>query len=359
MRNIREVILFRKFISAFTSVYDSCLAYERKKARYTAFFMSILILYMIPSIILEVLWGNFNSTAAFYTAFYYGFIAFLLILLKRGHIHFVTLALMTAGLMKAVEYFFNPMSFVFYVHIALALLMAAAIHIRKYQLYLSYILFNGLALLRIPFALYLIERGTVDSEILYQSILAIFGCLFISFTINFLSGIIDREIEESAKLDRIASTDSLTGLANRRKLEHHFKKSLMGNSKALMVMDIDFFKSVNDDFGHDRGDEVLKDFAGILKGVLRETDSCYRWGGEEFVAVLKGLSTSEAGLIAERLRKAVEGADFRLGRPLTISIGLTGSHSQNEALEPMLKRADRAMYRAKQKGRNRIEEEPV
>lgn len=340
-----------------TSVYDRMPDYDRKKARYTAFFMAILVLYIIPAIILDSILGSFTITGLASSLAYYGIIALLFLFLKRGHIHFVTNVLMIAGFVKALEYFFIVEAFVFYVHIALALLMAAAIHVRKYQLYISYFLFNGLLILRIPFILPYVNEGIISQTGLMQTIQTVFGSLFITFTIHFLSGIIDREIEESVKLEKIASTDTLTGLANRRKLENFFRQPGLFGYKILLVLDIDYFKRVNDDFGHERGDEVLVLFASILSSALRDSDTCYRWGGEEFVAVLKDISLDEAKDIAERLRQTVEKSDFGIGRPMTVSIGMTGSLGESEALEPMLARADKALYLAKEMGRNRIEVE--
>ena len=93
---------------------------------------------------------------------------------------------------------------------------------------------------------------------------------------------------------------------------------------------------MNDDFGHERGDEVLVGFAGILNSALRESDSCYRWGGEEFVAVLKDITMDEAQTIAERLRIMVEKTDFGLHRPMTVSIDLTDPSSCPDMLETAL-----------------------
>jgi len=199
-----------------------------------------------------------------------------------------------------------------------------------------------------------INDGILSPVALNQSIQAIFGSIFVTITIYFLTGIIDREIKESVKLENIASTDSLTGLSNRRKLEDYFDKTMKSGSKILFVIDIDFFKRINDEFGHDSGDYVLKRFAGILESALRDSDTCYRWGGEEFVAIMKGIDLERAKVIADRMREKVESFDFGEGKSITISIGITEDRGK-ESLDVMLKRADKALYRAKEKGRNRVE----
>ncbi|MBN2656290.1 MAG: GGDEF domain-containing protein [Spirochaetales bacterium] len=331
--------------------------YERKKARYTAFFMTCLVLYVVPAFIMDGIVGALSGKEVISTLLYYGFISFLFIFLKRGHILFVTTALMAAGFLKALEYFVIVEAFVFYIHIALALIISASIHVKKYQLYVSYFLFNLLIVLRIPYVIPLTEKGLLSSDALFQSVQTIFGALFITFSIDYLSRIIDQEIEKSARLEEIATTDTLTGLLNRRKLEYSFRHAGLEGLKVLILIDIDFFKKVNDDFGHEKGDEVLISFSSILSSMIRDSDSCYRWGGEEFVVLLNKLSLEEARVISERLRISVAETDFGLGRPLTISIGLTERSDEREPLENMLGRADRALYRAKENGRNKIEVE--
>jgi len=331
--------------------------YEHKKARYTAFFMSLLVLYVVPSMVFDGVIGRLTAGNIAFTVLYYGFIAFLFLYLKKGHIHFITTALMAAGFIKSVDYFLVPEAYVFYIHSALALIIGVSIHVRKYQLYLCFIIFNALIVLRIPYVISLTGKGVLSSGSLVQTVQALVGSAFITMTLSFLSRIIDREIEKSERLEKIASTDTLTGLLNRRKLEHVFRHPGLSGKKVLLVIDIDFFKKVNDDFGHDKGDSVLVQFSSILSSLIRESDSCYRWGGEEFVAVLRELSLEEAIIISERVRTSVQNADFGLLRPITVSIGLSASLEDREPLESMLARADRAMYRAKNKGRNRVEVE--
>jgi len=333
--------------------------YENKKASYAAFFMLLLVLYVVPSMVFDGVVGRLTAGTIVFTVLYYGFIALLFIYLKKGHIHFVTTALMVAGFVKSIDYFLVPEAFVFYVHSALALIIGVSIHVRKYQLYLCFIFFNALIVLRIPYVISLISRGHLNSESLVETVQALVGAFFITMTLVFLSRIIDREIEKSERLEKIASTDTLTGLANRRKLEHLFRHPGLTGNKVLLVIDIDFFKKVNDDFGHDKGDSVLIQFSTILSSLIRETDSCYRWGGEEFVAVLRDISLEEARTISERVRTSVKEADFGLDRPMTVSIGLSVSVDEREPLEPILARADRAMYRAKNSGRNRVEVETL
>ncbi len=164
---------------------------------------------------------------------------------------------------------------------------------------------------------------------------------------------------------REATTDPLTGLANRRAFDDllHRKAGLAqqsGQNLALMIADIDRFKSINDTWGHPVGDAVLRRVAMTLRDTLDENAHASRFGGEEFCVVVPGAATLAAIGIAERLREAVAQQNFQvrasgqaLGR-VTVSIGVAG-YVPGEPLEAFLGRADTALYRAKQGGRNRVE----
>ncbi|HWZ91562.1 MAG TPA: diguanylate cyclase [Polyangiaceae bacterium] len=160
---------------------------------------------------------------------------------------------------------------------------------------------------------------------------------------------------------RLATTDPLTGLANRRALMAALRVEIAharrhGTPLSFCLLDVDHFKKVNDVHGHAAGDQVLAAIGELLRGGLRIPDVPARWGGEEFVAVLK--QTDEAGALvaAERLRKAAEALEIIAnGKKIavTVSIGVSEFRSE-DALEALIDRADRAMYRAKSSGRNRV-----
>ncbi|MCL2714926.1 MAG: PleD family two-component system response regulator [Alphaproteobacteria bacterium] len=162
----------------------------------------------------------------------------------------------------------------------------------------------------------------------------------------------------------MAVTDSLTGLHNRRYLEMHLttlseQAASRGKRLALMIIDIDHFKVINDTYGHDVGDEVLREFATRLRESVRGADLACRYGGEEFVVVMPDTTLAAASGIAERLRSLVASQPFTINRgarkvDVTISIGLTALEKKGEAASDVLKRADTALYRAKRDGRNRV-----
>jgi two-component system cell cycle response regulator len=160
----------------------------------------------------------------------------------------------------------------------------------------------------------------------------------------------------------MALTDPLTGLYNQRYLRRHLSglmDSGQGRQLAVLMVDVDHFKSVNDRFGHPSGDRALRLIADSLRVNTRVFDSVARYGGEEFVVVMPGTSPDEAVAAAERLRLAVEAIEFTplsaARSALTISVGIACTPVAGETPELLLQAADAALYDAKRNGRNRVE----
>lgn len=162
----------------------------------------------------------------------------------------------------------------------------------------------------------------------------------------------------------MAITDPLTNLYNRRYMESHLgtlvqRAADRGKPISVLIVDIDYFKSVNDTYGHDVGDEVLREFGERLARNVRGIDLACRYGGEEFVVVMPDTDVKLANSVAERLREDVAGQPFPVSADvgainMTASIGVTALLSPGESGDQFLKRADRALYRAKREGRNRV-----
>jgi len=162
----------------------------------------------------------------------------------------------------------------------------------------------------------------------------------------------------------MAITDQLTGLHNRRYMERHLSNLISNAGKtgkplAFLILDIDYFKSVNDTHGHDIGDEVLREFSARIGANVRGIDLACRYGGEEFVVVMPDTDISFAYTVAERLRRSVETTAFEISRDpkrlnITISIGIASSEGESDTADALLHRADQALYRAKRDGRNRV-----
>jgi two-component system, cell cycle response regulator len=174
----------------------------------------------------------------------------------------------------------------------------------------------------------------------------------------------DRLRESVQQTIELAVTDALTGLHNRRYLDNHlsvlFQRSVQrGRPLSVLITDIDRFKLVNDAYGHDAGDQVLKEFAARVRSTVRGADLACRFGGEEFVVVMPDTTAEIAATVAERLRIAVESTPFTLrgtGQTLdiTASFGISSRLSTVTAPDELLKQADRALYEAKNGGRNRV-----
>jgi len=166
------------------------------------------------------------------------------------------------------------------------------------------------------------------------------------------------------ELKEVSVRDYLTGLYNRRYLFDFLDKEVRrakryGGTFSIMIFDIDFFKKINDTYGHQSGDLVLKAVSGKATAMIRSTDLLARYGGEEFVVVMPQTEAQGAATIAGRLREAVEGMDMDvIGQPVkvTISVGVASYVPQSEKLsvEEFIDRADKALYNAKESGRNRV-----
>jgi two-component system, cell cycle response regulator len=162
----------------------------------------------------------------------------------------------------------------------------------------------------------------------------------------------------------MAITDGLTGLYNRRYMESHLgslveQAASRGKPLTALVLDIDYFKSVNDTHGHDAGDDVLREFATRIKKSIRGIDLACRLGGEEFVIIMPETDMAVATIVAERLRRRVASEPFAIAHgsktiEVTISIGLATLDTADDNAATILKRADQALYRAKRDGRNRV-----
>ena len=154
----------------------------------------------------------------------------------------------------------------------------------------------------------------------------------------------------------VAMTDSLTGLLNRRALFDLAGNAPLTDSTAVVMLDLDGFKAINDRFGHAVGDDILRRFAAIIRDNIRDTDTAARLGGEEFCLVLRGLDAVSALAVTERIRAALEATaalapDYG---PPTVSAGIAVSTGPDDNFDHLLREADERLYRAKVSGRNRV-----
>ena len=159
------------------------------------------------------------------------------------------------------------------------------------------------------------------------------------------------------ELEKLATTDTLTGIYNRRKFDEILTEEISrtkryGGTFCLIMFDIDNFKYINDRYGHDAGDYVLKSVVEKIKGYLRESDKFSRWGGEEFLILCPKTSITEGVVIADRIKETVKEISYR-SMNITISVGVV-QYSRDDTKENILKRVDKAMYLAKNTGKDKV-----
>ncbi len=160
------------------------------------------------------------------------------------------------------------------------------------------------------------------------------------------------------KLQRLASTDALTQIANRSKIDEELTQAMHQNKRynrnfSVVMIDIDHFKNVNDTYGHQVGDSVLKTIASLIKKRVRAVDVVGRWGGEEFMILYHEADLQTAAELAENIRKTVDLHHFETINHITISLGVA-QYKPNSSIEDVVQEADTALYRSKEEGRNRV-----
>lgn len=171
----------------------------------------------------------------------------------------------------------------------------------------------------------------------------------------------ERSVRLETELERLAATDALTGLANRRDFEDRLQDEMArskrhGEPLSVVLGDLDHFKRVNDTYGHGTGDQLLRQIGHILQKDLREEDLAVRWGGEEFLLMLPATDLEHAVETAERIRSTIAARPIRCDTAdisITISFG-AAQYAAGELITQLIRRADEAMYRAKSEGRNRV-----
>jgi diguanylate cyclase (GGDEF)-like protein len=194
-------------------------------------------------------------------------------------------------------------------------------------------------------------RNTLYLNLTISLIITAIVLLATSFTINRYQG----------RLEEMATTDKLTGLANRQAFDLLMQQALSESRRnkaplLAVLIDIDHFKEINDRLGHGAGDSVIQQVATVIKATLREPDIVCRWGGEEFLVVLKGPTADQGRPLAEKIRSAVETGTFRHGEaviPVTISLGIA-AYANGDTPDQLIARADKALYEAKGRGRNLV-----
>jgi diguanylate cyclase (GGDEF)-like protein len=184
-------------------------------------------------------------------------------------------------------------------------------------------------------------------------------CALISALVLFLVNLTINRYQE--RLEQMATTDTLTGLLNRHLLDAVAQQAISGAKRsekpvAAIIWDIDYFKTINDNLGHTVGDQVIRDITRIIRNNLRASDAVFRWGGEEFLAILRDCGLPDARAVAEKIRVYVQRLSFPMDNPsvkVTLSSGISITAGEDTP-DALFSRADAALYRAKGLGRNRV-----
>jgi diguanylate cyclase (GGDEF)-like protein len=199
-------------------------------------------------------------------------------------------------------------------------------------------------------------------ELLFHTLQVGGGWLFIFAAVMFLEISVERRISEEdermEELRHLALRDPLTGAFNRRHFEDVVTQELSridryGGEAAILLLDLDNFKAINDARGHDAGDAVLRGTVAILAGTLRPSDTVARLGGDEFAVLLPSTGRMHAVAAAERIRAAVLAFDFGIDTKVSVCIGVAGAPDDAQSPLDLITAADRAMYWAKRNGKNR------
>jgi diguanylate cyclase (GGDEF)-like protein len=196
------------------------------------------------------------------------------------------------------------------------------------------------------------QAGSLDTIIQFyvSSLVYIISLFFLHHTVEIYL--------KSEAFHVMAYTDYLTKLPNRRMIEDWMEKEISKAKKfktplSVIVLDIDYFKKINDTFGHDTGDIVLQELSNLIRGNIRDTDYLGRWGGEEFMIIATNQNKQQAKQLANRLRESIEQHQFTHGESVTSSFGVSELNDVDDS-RAIMKRADQALYMAKNNGRNQV-----
>lgn len=198
----------------------------------------------------------------------------------------------------------------------------------------------------------LLLKETIISE--QKNAMLILAILFIIILALGING-----IRQNRLLRDLSQTDTLSGLYNRRFMNKKLEEEISKYKRykipfSILLLDIDHFKKINDNYGHDKGDFVIKTISSLIRRNIRSSDICSRWGGEEFLILASNSDLKSALKLSENLKELIEKSQFETKYSITISIGVS-TFDENLSQEELLKLADNALYKAKKNGRNRVE----
>lgn len=337
----------------FLKDYDPKDLYKKKKGEYFLSFLALVLLFSLVVVIITTAIKGFALVEFYEFGAWLAAVAAILVIVRTGHLSLAINVFIFGGIMKAVDLMYEPIGLHFYVHASLIIFIAAAVHLHKYQLYITIAVIYGMM---VAFSFLPVEDTiyTTTIRLVGFRISIIVGMLMFVFSAFYLSKIVDREIEKAKQLDYLSRTDVLTGIPNRLSFNDCIRSMNPEKPYHFMILDLDHFKSVNDTYGHPVGDQVLIQFAQGLLQTVESYGQAFRLGGEEFAALIEDCDKDQGITIAKAILDHTRNNNFGISIRLTTSIGSVQMTPpwQEYVMDDFYRIADEALYEAKNHGRN-------
>jgi diguanylate cyclase (GGDEF)-like protein len=328
--------------------------YLRKKAEYTLIAMLLILAYGLISSFPMSSQLSSNKFYVVLTVVYTILLLVCFVVFKKNLLLTQYLFIIT-GFMVTIGYYINDLYFHFYIQIILVLFVHVIIHVKRTQLIVYQLGIAMIIIVRLLVLFYLLVNGDITSKMMNDHLFLSVSLGAIIVFIDYFSNIIQRDISERVRLDALVDKDPLTGISNRlffnETVEHYHQEDILYQ---LAILDIDNFKMINDKYGHDKGDYILIELSRMLQSNFDHEDfSVFRWGGEEFVVLVKSRKLAESYYLLNAFRKKVMSHNFGTHEPVTVSIGLS-EFDFEQSRETVFSNADSYLYKAKDLGRNCI-----
>lgn len=341
--------------SFFLNTYSKHSFYKQIKAEYTLYLIGIIIFFALSTLLIPFFFASDFNTLLVPYLLSFVILALILRYLKKGHLNTAINLLILTSLLNSIRFITTPLSLKLFVQVILILMATSIIYIKKYQLYISIFMANLFFIIEV----FIFKNAVVflEGNMAIKTLVTL-GMSGITFTISalYLSQIINKMVLQSVEKKRIAIVDDLTQLYNRQYFNEVLQQTTDLKNSFLLLLDIDYFKNVNDQFGHDTGDHLLKDFSELLKKETPHPSHIFRWGGEEFLILIKLDQLPLLLSFSEELREKIAKTIFIRNYPITASIGVVGEPIETlDDIDAVISMADHALYKAKQNGRNRVE----
>lgn len=346
----------KRYFKSLLSIYEDESFYVRKKGEYTLLILIFVYLYADLMFVIDlVLNGQFLMMGIQFLVVTI-LMGVFFIFWKKKRLELAANCTVLLGFGFALYLFREPISLRFYIHLLVIMLVVVAGYVRQYQFVATYSILGVLLVAKFYTEHLSSRENNIDWIPWGDMIYTLVGISILILCFEFLKRISERELHAANELNLFMEKDELTGLPNRRKFDRMVHQYVGKSEMDFLLLDIDHFKVINDTYGHPRGDEILVKFSQVIQSLIRPTDVAFRWGGEEFVILLIHTEKVSGHMVAQRILNEIAHHDFGIEKPMTVSMGLVhipyGEVSEN--LGSYFKKADDALYYAKEHGRNQI-----